>query len=67
MGLSPKEMETAIINNLPAKTGKSINEWFNVLLKENLASNKEMKACLKEKHQVGHFQAQTIVKMYLEQ
>ena len=67
MGLSPKEMENAIIKNLPEKTGKSIDEWLRVLLEENLPSKKEMKACLKEKYKVGHFQAQTIVNFFMKQ
>jgi hypothetical protein len=67
MGLSPTEMEDAIIKNLPEKTGKSMGEWLIVLLEESLSSKKEMKACLKEKYKIGHFQAQTIVKFFLEQ
>ena len=67
MGLSPKEMENAIVKNLPEKTGKTINEWLKVLFEENLPNEKEMKTCLKEKYKVGHFQAQTIVKYFLEQ
>jgi len=67
MGLSPTEMEGAIIKNLPEKTGKSMGEWLIVLLEESLSSKKEMKACLKEKYKIGHFQAQTIVKFFLEQ
>ena len=66
MGLSPKEMEDAIINNLQEKTGKSMSEWLTVLSKENFAIKKEMKSCLKEKYKIGHFQAQTIVKFFLE-
>ena len=67
MGLSPKEMENAIIKNLPEKTGKSMDEWLSVLLEENLSNKKEMKVFLKEKYKVGHFQAQTIVKFFMEQ
>jgi len=67
MGLSPNEMEQAIVKNLPEKTGKSLKEWFKVLDDEKLSDKKEMKACLKEKYKVGHFQAQTIVKYFLEQ
>ena len=67
MGLSPKEMENAIIKNLPEKTGKSLADWLQILSKENLSNKNEMKACLKEKYQLGHFQAQTIVKKHLEQ
>ena len=67
MGLSPKEMENAIIKNLPLKTGRTIDEWMKVLLEENIPNKNEMKKHLKEKHKVGHFQAQTIVKFFLEQ
>jgi len=42
MGLSPKEMEDAIIKNLQEKTGKSINEWLKVLSEENLSNKKEI-------------------------
>ena len=67
MGLSPKEMETAIIKNLSEKTGKSMDEWLELLLKENLSSKKEMNEFLKEKYNVGHFQTQTIVKTFMTQ
>lgn len=67
MGLSPKEMENAIVKNLPEKTGKSLEEWQKILVKENLSDTKEMKTCLKEKYNLGHFQAQTIVKSFMEQ
>ena len=66
MGISPKEMEDAIIKNLRDKTGKSLNEWLKVLSEENLSNKKEMKSCLKGKYNLGHFQAQTIVKLFLE-
>ena len=48
------------------KTGKSIDEWLKVLAQEKIPDKKEMKVFLKEKHTVGHFQAQTIVKVFLE-
>jgi len=58
-------MEAAIIKNLPEKTGKSLEEWFDVLSASKLTDKKALKACLKETHGVGHFQAQTIVKRFL--
>ncbi len=64
MGLSPQEMEDAIIKNLPKNTGKSIDEWLKLLSEENLSNQKEMKSFLKEKHKIGHFQAQAIVKLF---
>ena len=55
MGLSPAEMEAAIIRNLPDKTGKSLEEWLQVLREADLPDKKQMKAHLKETHGVGHF------------
>ncbi|MDO7609552.1 MAG: DUF4287 domain-containing protein [Crocinitomicaceae bacterium] len=66
MGSSPKQMEHAIVKNLPEKTGKSLEEWFKVLDGEKQSNKKEMKACLKEKYKVGHFKAQIIVNYFLE-
>ncbi len=66
MGLSPQEMDAAIVRNLPAKTGKSLDEWLKVLDESGLTAKKELKAHLKETHGVGHFQAQIIVKRFLE-
>ena len=65
MGLSPQEMEAAIIQNLPGKTGKSLDEWLEVLRESKLTEKKELKAHLKDTHGVGHFQAQTIVKRFI--
>jgi hypothetical protein len=64
--MTPKEMEKAIISNLPEKTGKSLEQWFAVLKKSGILEKKELKKHLKEIHGVGHFQAQTIVKFYLQ-
>ena len=66
MALSPQEMETAIIKNLPEKTGKSLEQWVELLAKENLSDKKEQMSLLKETHGVGHFQAQTIIKASVE-
>ncbi len=66
MGLSPAEMEAAIIKNLPEKTGKSLDEWIGLLTASQLSDQKALKAHLKDVHGVGHFQAQTIVKQFVE-
>jgi hypothetical protein len=63
--MKPKEMEQAIIRNLPEKTGKSLEAWFTVLKDSGLTAKRDLKAHLKKDHGVGHFQAQTIVKFYL--
>jgi len=63
--MKPEEMEAAIIRNLLEKTGKSLEDWFVVLKESGLTEKRGMKAHLKNHHNVGHFQAQTIVKFYL--
>ena len=63
--MKPEEMEAAMIRNLPEKTGKSLEEWCEVLRESGLTERRDMKKHLKEDHSVGHFQAQTIVKFYL--
>tara|TARA_B100001179_G_C18555374_1_gene388020 strand:+ start:116 stop:313 length:198 start_codon:yes stop_codon:yes gene_type:complete len=63
--MKPEEMEAAMIRNLPEKTGKSLEEWCEVLRESGLTEKRDMKKHLKEDHSVGHFQAQTIVKFYL--
>ena len=63
--MKPEEMESAIIRNLADKTGRAIEGWFAVLKDSGLLEKRDMKKHLKEVHNVGHFQAQTIVKFYL--
>ena len=63
--MKPEEMEKGILRNLQEKTGKSLEEWFEVLRASNLSEKRECKEELKQVHGVGHFQAQTIVKFYL--
>jgi len=63
--MKPEEMEAAIIRNLLEKTGKSLEEWFVVLRDSGLTEKRGMMQHLKDDHNVGHFQAQTIVKFYL--
>ena len=63
--MKPEEMEKAIVRNLSEKTGRSIEEWFEVLNDTELSEKRELMEYLKKIHSVGHFQAQTIVKYYL--
>ena len=64
--MKPEEMEAAMIRNLPENTGKSLEEWCEVLRKSGLTEKRDMKKHLKEDHGVGHFQTQTVVKHYLK-
>ena len=64
--MKPEEMEAAMIRNLPEKTGKSLEEWYEILRGSGLTEKRDLKKHLKEEHGVGHFQTQTIVKHYLK-
>ncbi len=64
--MTPEEMEKAIIRNLADKTGRSLEEWLAVLKDSGLSGKRDLKDHLKGDHDVGHFQAQTIVKLYLQ-
>ena len=63
--MKPEEMEAAMIRNLPEKTGKSLEEWCEVLRDSGLTEKRDMKKHLKGNQGVGHFQTQTIDKFYL--
>lgn len=54
------------MRNLNDKTGRSLEEWFVVLKDSGITDKRDMKKHLKEEYGVGHFQAQTIVKIYWE-
>ncbi len=65
--MTPEDMEKAILRNLPEKTGKSLEQWFAVLSAVGRTETRALKDALKKDHGVGHFQAQTIVKHFLQQ
>ena len=60
MALSPQQMGEAIIRNLPAKTGKDLNQWIEIVRRSPLNEKKAVIAWLKETHGLGHFQAQKV-------
>ncbi|MEM9545214.1 MAG: DUF5655 domain-containing protein [Bacteroidota bacterium] len=60
MALRPKQMGEAIIRNLKEKTGKSVEEWIEVLKSEVIQDKKEIISFLKTKNGLGHFQAQKV-------
>ena len=64
MGLSPSEMQEAIIKNLPSKTGKTLEEWLLVVDKIKASSDREYMTILKTDFGLGHFQAQVILKRF---
>lgn len=53
-----------MIENMPAKTGKSLDDWFQVLDKAGLEKHGEMLKLLKVEHGVTHGFANTIAMLY---
>ena len=49
-----------IIANLPAKTGRSIDEWIELLGREGPASTKDQSGWLKRTHKLGGITAAMI-------
>ena len=66
MPKSPKEMYEAIVKNLEKKTGKSLDEWQELVKKKGPKDRKEKKEWLQIKYGLGGGQAGTIVKMMYE-
>ena len=55
-----KALQT-MIDNMPEKTGKSLEEWFEVLKSKSFAKHSEAVKYLKTEHHVTHGFANTIV------
>ena len=55
-----KALQT-MINNMPKKTGKSLEEWATILKRKNFAKHGEAVKFLKTEHGVTHGFANTIV------
>jgi len=53
MPKSPKEMGEAITKNLPAKTGRTFEEWVELTRRDGPPSRKERIAWLKSDHNLG--------------
>ncbi|MBW8183479.1 DUF4287 domain-containing protein [Shewanella nanhaiensis] len=61
-----KALQT-MINNIPEKTGKTLEEWFQILKKEKLEKHSIAVKFLKTEHGVTHGFANTIVTLSKEQ
>ena len=57
-----KALQT-MINNMPEKTGKSLEEWFEVLKNKSFTKHLEAVKYLKSEHQLTHGFANTIVSL----
>lgn len=51
---TPEEMAQTMIDNLPAKTGKSLAEWLDLLVAKGEMKHGEMVKFLKSDHGMGH-------------
>ncbi len=63
---TPEEMLQTMINNMPEKTGKSLDEWRALLHSTDLAKHGEIMKLLKGEHGVTHGFANTITQLYLK-
>jgi predicted transport protein len=56
-----------MIDNMPEKTGKTLEEWFALLKKSGLEKHGEMMKLMKGEHGVTHGFANTIALLYRQQ
>lgn len=54
MAKSPAELAQTMIDNLPAKTGKSLSEWQSVVAASGAGKHGEIMKLLKGEHGVSH-------------
>jgi hypothetical protein len=59
--MSPSEMVAAVLGNLPKKTGKTLEQWIQIVNSSGLATRKERVEWLKKEHRLGHVTAQMVV------
>lgn len=57
----------SMIENMPEKTGKSLEEWFRILKGQAFSKHSEAVKYLKIEHQVTHGFANTIVSLFRDQ
>jgi len=62
----PNQASQSMIDNLPQKTGRSLEQWFAVLDGTNLTKHTELMNHLKQNHGVSHGFANGIVLRYRE-
>ncbi|MCW5878644.1 MAG: DUF4287 domain-containing protein [Anaerolineales bacterium] len=67
MATSPEEQIQSMVNNMPDKTGKSLQEWFALIQSKRLEAHGEIMKLLKGEHGVSHGFANTIAILYRQQ
>jgi hypothetical protein len=58
------DMLDTMINNMPEKTGKSLDEWFELLKTKSFEKHGEYMAFLKKEHGISHGFANMIAQLY---
>lgn len=66
MGQTPEEMEATMIANLEDKTGKSLDQWRNLVAQSGLKKHGEIVKHLKNEHGVTHGYANLIAHKHLK-
>lgn len=64
MAYTADEMAQTMIDNMPEKTGKSLEEWFKLIASKKLEKHGEIMKLLKGEHGVTHGFANTIALLY---
>lgn len=67
MSSDPNPQLQTMINNMPEKTGKSLDEWFKVIAAAGPEKHGEIMSLLKGEHKVTHGFANTIAILYRQQ
>lgn len=60
MPKSPREMFDAIVRNMEARTGKTVDAWVKLTKRSGWVARKDRVAWLKERHGLGFVQAQVV-------
>ena len=64
-GSSPEQMAQKMIDNLPDKTGKTLDQWLKIVKKQKPEKHGEIVKFLKTEHSVGHGFASLIAHEFL--
>jgi predicted transport protein len=67
MASTPEQQAQAMIDNLPAKTGKSLGEWLEICRRSGLAKHGELIQHLKTEHGMTHGFANLVAHKWREQ
>lgn len=67
MPATPEDATQTMINNMPEKTGKSLEQWFRLIQAKKLMKHGDIMKLIKGEHGVSHGFANTIALLYLRQ